>query len=144
MNKVKALAAGIPLLGILDVSIALSAQFFGYSLEKVEKGLFASFFIKIGLLPLYIPIYLGFLTLISLLIIHLHKTNMQELTINKISRALAVMGLCVTYAILTSIVIMNVLVLLCYEQIITKYLIIRMVIAVTSAITLMAILRDEI
>jgi len=60
MNKVKALAAGIPLLGILDVSIALSAQFFGYSLEKVEKGLFASFFIKIGLLPLYIPIYLGF------------------------------------------------------------------------------------
>jgi len=62
MSKVKAFAVGIPFLGILDVSITFSAQFFGYSLEKVEKGLFASFFIKIGLLPLYVPIYLGFLT----------------------------------------------------------------------------------
>jgi len=48
----------LPFLGILDVISTLYVESLGYSLAFYEAGLFARFFVSVGLIYFYIPVYL--------------------------------------------------------------------------------------
>jgi len=99
----------LPVLGVLDVLSTLYGGCLGYSLERYEAGFLASFFARLGLLYVYIPVYLGILAGMAWVLLRIKRELSPSALLDKVVFLLLVGVVCFMYARLFGTIIMNVL-----------------------------------
>ncbi|MEA2090232.1 MAG: hypothetical protein U9O89_05685 [Thermoproteota archaeon] len=107
LNRLSALTLLLPVLGVFDLCSTLYVHLLGYSLEKYEAGLFASFFAKAGLFYLYVPIYFVILFTVSFGLYRVANDLKPSLPLDKLILLLVAGAICFIYARLTGVILSN-------------------------------------
>ncbi|RLG90164.1 hypothetical protein DRO34_06080 [Candidatus Bathyarchaeota archaeon] len=98
-----------PLLGVFDVASTFYIWGKGYSPEQYEVGLFASYFMRMGLIYLYVPIYLLILFLFSYILWRMKRSLDPYSKTDRFIFGLLVFVVCFGYAKLLTVIVSNVL-----------------------------------
>ncbi len=101
----------LPVLGVFDVLSTLYISYLGFPLEKYEGGFLAGFFVRHGLLYLYVPVYLGILFGVAWVLLHIKRKLNPSASLDKVVFALLVVVVCFMYARLFGAILMNLLLL---------------------------------
>jgi hypothetical protein len=111
LNRLDEVIMVLPVLGALDVLSTLYAAYLGYSLERYEAGFLAGYFARLGLLYLYIPVYLGILIGMVWVLLQIKKKLKPSALLGKAVFLLLVGVVCFMYARLFGTIVMNILLL---------------------------------
>ena len=97
----------LPVLGIFDVLSTFIVVWRGYSLYLYEVGVFASYFAQIGLLHLYVFVYLGVLSGMSAMLLFIKREISTGIFYDDLLLLLLVAAICLVEAFLTGVVVSN-------------------------------------
>lgn len=133
----------LPFSGVLDVVSMFYIWGEGYSPEQYEVGLFASYFARIGLIHLYVPVYLVFLMLFSYALWRIKRSLTPSSRANKFFFGVLVFVTCLVYARLLTVVVSNVLLPLYVEGTVSRELV-ELVVFVVCLFQIVWYIRDTI
>ena len=100
----------IPVLGVLDVLSTFFVALQGYPIHIYEAGLFASYFAQAGLLPFYVPFYLGILSGATAVLLFIKRELTTSKFHDELFFMLLVFAICLVEAVLTNVVVSNFLI----------------------------------
>lgn len=100
----------LPILGVLDVLSTFFAAWQGHPIEEYETGLVAAFFAQRGLLSLYVFVYLGILVAMSGVLLFIKRDLGVGGFLDKLVFAVLTAAVGIVEALVTSVVISNLLI----------------------------------
>ncbi|MDH7563320.1 MAG: hypothetical protein QHH24_00340 [Candidatus Bathyarchaeota archaeon] len=107
MDRVDMVIWILPVLAVLDVATTLHTMSKSESLALREVGVFASFFTKLGLIYLYIPLYVLCIICVAFILWFIKKNLNPEHSGDKVIFLLLVGAACYIYTIITAAFIVN-------------------------------------
>jgi hypothetical protein len=107
LSRLESVILCIPVLGTFDVLSTFFADWRGYPIDMYETGLFASYFSRRGLLPVYVLAYLGILSGIAALLILIKRDVSKGFFLDGLVLLLLVTSVGLIEGVLTSVVVSN-------------------------------------
>lgn len=100
----------LPILGVEDVLSTLYIEYSNRPLKVYETGFFAKYFLNVGLLYLYIPIYLVILLGIAWVMLYIRRSLKPSFLLDKVVFILLIGATCFMDSFLSGVIVSNILI----------------------------------